>query len=284
MTSNTVAVSSMTEQDQTNYQVHVVLVRTLYERNVGAVARAMTNMGALRLILIGRKCELTIEANHAAASGQTPFENRIEYQTWDEFTANEDPDGIRLCFTARDGRGRLVHDFSETLVRLKTESPVFQENKISGKPVQLYLIFGPEDWGLDAKDLEYGQRSVTIPTYGTNTSLNLAQAVLLALFILRNTWGGEVTQLDGQRNRKRNVGLPNIFPDETLRKWLLTMRYDLSKKKINVYTVIRRMILANAPTQKELRILESVWRQSIRRMSEKIQTTDIPEDPLDQKD
>ena len=253
-----------------HYEINVVLVRPLYERNIGATARAMTNMGASRLILIGRQCELTIEANHAAASGQRPFSERVEYATWDEFTQNEDPDGIRLCFTARDGRGRLVYGFEETLKRLVHESPLFTDNEVSEEnPAQLYLIFGPEDWGLNAKDLEYGQRSVTIPTFGENTSLNLAQAVLLALFILRSTWGGQVTKLDGQRNRKRNVGLPDIFPDESLLKWIKTMGYDLSKKKINVYTVLRRMMLANAPTQKELRILETVLQQSTRLMREK---------------
>lgn len=258
------------------FHVHIVLVRPLYERNIGAVARAMTNMGASRLILIDRKCDLTIEANHAAASGQRPFERRVEYASWQEFTEHENTEeSLRLCFTARDGRGRLVHDFAETLLKLKKENPLFLEQQESvDNPMQLYLIFGPEDWGLDAKDLEYGHRSVTIPTYGPNTSLNLAQAVLLALFILRQSWGGEVTQLDGQRNRKRNVGIPNIFPDETLRKWLTTMRYDLSKKKINVYTVLRRMMLSNAPTQKELRIFETVMQQSIRRMTEKV--TDEP--------
>ncbi len=264
------------------YQINVVLVRPLYERNIGAVARAMTNMGASRYILIGRQCELTIEANHAAASGQKPFQERIEYSNWDEFIANEDPDGIRLCFTARDGRGRLVYDFQETLQRLLHESPLFLEQDVTvDNPAQLYLIFGPEDWGLNAKDLEYGQRAVTIPTFGENTSLNLAQAVLLALYILRTTWGGQVTKLDGQRNRKRQVGLPNIFPDETLLKWITTMGYDLSKKKINVYTVLRRMMLANAPTQKELRILETVMQQSTRLMREKqdLQDQKVETDP-----
>lgn len=266
-----------------HYQINVVLVRPLYERNIGAVARAMTNMGASRLILIERKCELTIEANHAAASGQKPFEERIEYPSWDEFTQNEDPDGIRLCFTARDGRGRLVYDFADTLNRLVTESPLFVEEEITEEnPAQLYLIFGPEDWGLNAKDLEYGQRAVTIPTFGANTSLNLAQAVLLALFILRSNWGGQVTKLDGQRNRKRNVGLPNIFPDATLLKWITTMGYDLSKKKINVYTVLRRMMLANAPTQKELRILETVMQQSTRLMREKQNSEETSQEHLNE--
>lgn len=257
----------MSAKPEVFYQIHVVLVRPLYERNVGAVARAMTNMGASRLILIGRQCELTIEANHAAASGQTPFENRTEYANWDDFVANEDKESLRLCFTARDGRGRLTSNFADTLNILQNENPLMLE-ATTDSPAPLYLIFGPEDWGLNAKDLEYGQRSVSIPTFGTNTSLNLAQAVLLALFILRQTWGGEITPLDGQRNRKRNVAIPHIFPDRTLRNWLLTMGYNLNSKKINVYTVLRRMILSNAPTQKELRIFETVMQQSTRKMKE----------------
>lgn len=44
------------------------------------------------------------------------------------------------------------------------------------------------------------------------------------------------------------------------------MRFDLSKRKVNVYNVLRRMILRNAPSEKEFRILEIALQQSIRRM------------------
>lgn len=245
--------------DQLNFELSVVLVRSLYERNVGATARAMTNMGASRLILIAPQCSFSIEAHQAAASGQGPFNNKIVYKSWDEFFEKE-PEGIRISLTARDGRGRAVEDLASTLIKLKNESPFFQ----SRKTVPVYLFFGPEDVGLSAEDIKLSHFSCSIPTFGENSSLNLAQAVLLALFITRQNWGGTRTRLDGdQKSKKRST---QSFPDQLIKSWLETMGFDLSKRKMNAYTVLRRMLLHNTPTEKESRILEIVLQQNVRKL------------------
>lgn len=255
------------------FSIQVVLVGTLYERNVGAVSRAMANMGAHRLILIGKKCELTFAAQQAAATGQEGLQERTEYENWNSFFSAE-PDGVRIAFTARDGKGRAARDFAEALKFIKEESPFFQstvddaEDESSDKIVPIYCIFGPEDWGLSAQDLELCHVVCCLPTYGPNASLNLAQAVLLALFVLRDQWGGTRTKLDGQQKPKKAQDRDGIFPEQTLRKWLEEMNYDLSSRKTNVFTVLRRMLLHNVPTQKEVRILETVLQQSLRRMKE----------------
>ena len=242
-----------------NFDLSVVLVRSLYERNVGATARAMTNMGATRLILIAPQCSFTIEANQAAASGQKPFENKVIYKSWDEFFQNE-PEGLRISLTARDGRGRAVEDLGTTLIKLKEESPYFQ----GPQTVPVYLFFGPEDVGLNAEDIKLSHYCCSIPTFGENSSLNLAQATLLALFITRQTWGGSRTRLDGdQKSKKRST---QTFPDHLLKSWLEAMGFDLSKRKMNAYTVLRRMLLHNTPTEKESRILEIVLQQNIRKL------------------
>ena len=87
------------------FELHVVLVKTIYESNIGATSRAMSNMGAKKLFLISKQCEITFKAQQAAASGQDAFQNRTEYDSWNDFYKNE-PDGIRIAFSARDGRGR----------------------------------------------------------------------------------------------------------------------------------------------------------------------------------
>lgn len=247
------------------FEIRLVLVRTIYERNIGATSRAMANMGFSRLILIDPKCEITIEAQKAAATGQEALQNRIVYQSWEEFYQKE-PESLRICLTARDGRGRAVRDLAETLNDLRNTAPVFQKD--SDQPVVVHLIFGPEDWGLSASDLELTHFCCSIPTFGDNPSLNLAQAVLLALFILRQAWGGERTRLDGQQPDRRRLTKPQIFPEQTLRSWLTAMGFDISNRRINVYTVLKRMLLQNTPTPKELVILETVLQQSIRKLDE----------------
>nr|BFD64408.1 RNA methyltransferase [Bdellovibrio sp. HM001] len=248
------------------FEVRIVLVRTIYERNVGATSRAMSNMGVEKLILIDPKCELTYEAQQAAATGQTGLQNRTVYSSWDDFLAKE-PESIKVAFTARDGKGRQVRDMEEVFHDIATKSPQFQIS--SDVPYVVHLIFGPEDWGLAGEDLELANFCACIPTFGENWSLNLAQATLLGMFGLRRAWGGNRTKLDGGKVRRVPQGIEGINPEQTLKTWLEEMGFDLTRqRKINVFTVLRRMLLQNTPTKKELVILETVLQQSIRKLRE----------------
>lgn len=243
--------------------LRVVLVRSLYERNVGATSRAMANMGVSKLILISPQCELTIEAQKAAATGQYALQNRTVYSGWSEFYEKE-PRGIQIATTARDGRGRQVEDLADTLSQLKDTHPEF--SKKTDDSIVVHILFGPEDWGLSSEDIQYANHCCSIPIYGDNTSLNLAQATLLALFTFRNVFGGTKAKLEGQQAPRSKQKKPEIFPDETLKQWLSEMNISLSKRKMNIFTVLRRMLLQNAPSEKEFRILEIVLQQSIRKM------------------
>lgn len=248
------------------FEVRIVLVRTIYERNIGATSRAMSNMGVDKLILIDPQCEITFEAQQTAATGQTGLQNRTTYPSWNEFLQQE-PESIKICFTARDGKGRQVRDIGEVLADIKNHAPQFQH--ASETPYLLHLIFGPEDWGLSADDLEHANFCACLPTWGENWSLNLAQATLLGMFSLRSAWGGSRTTLDGGDERRAPQGIEGINPEQTLKTWLEEMGFDLTKqKKINAFTVLRRMLLQNTPTKKELVILETVLQQATRKLRE----------------
>jgi tRNA/rRNA methyltransferase len=244
-----------------DYKINVVLVRPMYPSNIGSVSRAISNMGADRLILIDRKCDLDYSTQQAAASGQEAWQTRTEYTSWDEFYKYEGL-GLRIALTARDGRGRAVRDLKETL------------QKINEFHSSLYLFFGPEDAGLAAEDLTHCHFCTSIPIYGLNSSLNLAQAVLLALFIVRETWGGVPMKLQGEdRHRDQKIESlikeQNLMPEVTLKTWLETLGFDLSKEKTNAFTVLQRMMLHNIPTPQELRMFEAVVQQTIRKLQKK---------------
>lgn len=223
----------------------------------------MANMGARQLILIAPQCEFTMESQKAAATGQAGLQNKIIYSSWEEFYKGE-PRGFQIATTARDGRGRIAEDLQTTLTKIKEQAPEFKKDLDTA--VTFHILFGPEDWGLSSEDIQYANHCCSIPTYGDNTSLNLAQASLLAMFIFRQVFGGQKSILEGQQKPRAQQKKPNIFPDETLRTWLQTMNIDLSKRKMNVFTVLRRMLLQNAPSEKEFRMLEIVLQQSIRKM------------------
>lgn len=248
------------------FEVRIVLVRTIYERNIGSTSRAMSNMGFSKLILVDPQCEITYDAQQAAATGQTGLQNRTTYKSWDEFLEKE-PESIKVAFTARDGKGRQVRDIDDVLADIKDHSPQFQHS--SDEPYTVHLVFGPEDWGLSAEDLEHANFCACLPTFGENWSLNLAQASLLGMFSLRRAWGGDRTKLDGGKSRRAPQGIDGINPEETLKTWLEEMGFDLTRqRKINVFTVLRRMLLQNTPTKKELVILETVLQQATRKLRE----------------
>jgi tRNA/rRNA methyltransferase len=249
-----------------DFEVRIVLVRTLYDRNIGATSRAMSNMGMDNLILIAPACDLTYDAQQAAASGQTALQNRSVYNSWKHFLEQE-PESIKIAFTARDGKGRQVQDISDILDDLVAHAPALQHK--SETPAVIHFIFGPEDWGLSGEDLEHANVCACLPTFGQNWSLNLAQAVLLAMYSLRLKWGGQRTSLNGGKMRRAPQGIEGIDPEKTLYTWLEEMGFDLVRqRKINVFTVLRRMLLQNTPTKKELVILETVLQQSLRKLRE----------------
>ena len=262
------------------YEIRIVLVRSLYDRNIGASSRAMSNMGADQLILIGPQCEITYDAQQAAASGQDGLQNRIVYSSWEEFNKNE-PESIRLAFTARDGQGRSVKDIGDVLNDIQSTHPAC--HKDSRDPLILHLIFGPEDWGLSADDLQQAHFACAIPTFGPNWSLNLAQAVLLALYQTRLSWKGRRTQLTGQRKVKpssvrgekspilkeeNEMNTGEFFPDQAFKLFLEELGFSIENRRIDVFQVFRKMLLRSMPDKQELHVIDVIFRQAARKIKE----------------
>lgn len=248
--------------------LHIILVGSLYDSNVGAVSRAMSNMKAQSLILIRPQCEITYAAQQAAASGQQALQNRRTYANWTDFYRNE-ADGLRIALTARGGRLREVRDLSETLEWCSQNLPQLHEQNLTNFPI--YLVLGPEDAGLSFEDLQQCHHACSIPTFGENTSLNLAQAALLTLFIFRQSSLGKIESTQPRDLSKEGeaadlAGVQNI--DQTLARWLETLGFDIRENQMSAYTVLRRLILHSVPSKKELRTLEVVLHQSIRKLGE----------------
>lgn len=234
-------------------RLRIILVKTLYDSNIGATSRAMANMGVTELILISPQCEVGESAQKAAATGQDALRERREFSDWEQFNRAEPP-GLRLAFTARDGRGRDVRDFQTTLVEL-TKDRDFPS---------IDLVFGPENWGLANEDLDQCHYAVSIPTFGPNPSLNLAQATLLALFVARTSLGSAT----GPRKGNSIDEQPGYLPESLLRSWVETLGFDVDDRRINVHSVVRRLFLHSVPTRQESSALQVILQQSVRKMRE----------------
>lgn len=240
--------------------ITVVLVRPIYPRNIGSASRAIVNMGFSNLILIAPQCELDFEARLGAATGQEPLKNAQIYESWEAFNQHHTK-GVRIAFSTKDGQSRIVLPLMDQLHHFKEHPHLILDN-------QFYFVFGPEDWGLSNHDVSYCHMSVAIPTYGSNPSLNLAQAVLLALYSFRQVFGGTLTDIRQRTNESDFIRESEWFPDASLTKFLISLGFDLSNRRVSAYSILKQYFMRALPTYKEKRLLASVFEQAARKLEE----------------
>lgn len=243
--------------------LQIVLVRTIYSSNIGAVARVMGNMGASRLILIDPRCEVNSKARQSAAGAQKYLAQRLTYDSWDHFYQNEGQ-GVRIGLTRRDGKLRSVVPLPDLLDQLPA--------LLKGQPPQpIYLILGPEDDGLAAEDLSFLNHCASLPHFGQFPSMNLSHAALLGSYLIQE-WiqkrnNNPTMNLNGSCTSSPSS--PLFFPDQAIRDWLDAMGFSLSRRRASAYTTLRRILLHNQPTESELQVLEAILRQNIRKLRER---------------
>ncbi len=151
--------------------VHVVLVEPQESLNIGAVARAMTNLGFCHLHVVTPRAWDRGRAE-ASACGAESFLDGIVFHNSIEDAVAQMQDVI--AFSSRSRKTR-----QEPILL-----PTWATQYISNTPIKVALVFGPEDTGLTNEHLQYCGTIVRIPTSIENTSYNLSQAVLLALYEL----------------------------------------------------------------------------------------------------
>lgn len=152
--------------------VAVVLNKPRYPENIGAVARAVRNMGIGRLIVVAPENfdqeRIRTLATHAACD---VVDKIIRY---DHLQAALAPFQYTVGTTARlGGERQLVTSPAQMAQQL---IPISQVNQVA-------LVFGPEDRGLTNQELRLCHLLVNIPT-ADFSSLNLGHAVMILCYEL----------------------------------------------------------------------------------------------------
>lgn len=149
--------------------VKIVLVEPADEKNVGMVARAMSNFGFAHLVVVTPFAIDRDGARRTACWGAEVIRNMLEVGTLEEALRS-----TRHVFGFRSsaGPGWPV----QYALRDWVERPEFFQHH------PLALVFGPERNGLTKAQASLCSALVTIPTVSSNPSLNLAQAVLVTLY------------------------------------------------------------------------------------------------------
>ncbi len=248
-------------------QITIVLVGSIYPRNIGMAARAMANMGLSRLVVCEPKCDpKSDEGRQGAAGAQEVLKNAEVYKSLNDFLLH-DGEGVRIGLSARDGWMRSPELLQTSLDHLKSSEAYHMDRNY-------FLFFGPEDHGLSMDHLQLMNLVCRLPTYGEVTSLNLSHAVLLTCFIVKEWLAGLPDFKNAKQSAVTGSKIPEskrpvYFPEKTIETWLSTLGFDLSSQKINAAKTLNRIILENAPTHDELRVLEAALQQTIRKLREK---------------
>ncbi|HEY3939467.1 MAG TPA: TrmJ/YjtD family RNA methyltransferase [Bryobacteraceae bacterium] len=153
--------------------LRVVLVEPRNPLNIGAVARAMSNFGFLRLRLV-KPYELAFKEARSAVRSRYILEQAEVFETVAEAVAD--------CTLVAGTTALGNRDLHVPLHRLEAGGQLLREHLLSGPAA---LLFGSEKFGLSNEDMSHCQWMLRIPTRPEHGSMNLGQAVAICLYELR---------------------------------------------------------------------------------------------------
>lgn len=195
------------------YNARIVLVHTTHPGNIGAVARAMKNMGLKQLYLVKPKKFPHERAIWRSASAVDLLDNAVVVETLEEAVADC---GLVVGTSAR-GR-RIPWPLVNPRVCAERVYPELAQHPVA-------LVFGREDRGLTNEELQTCHLHVNIPASEDYTSLNLAMAVQVVCYELRMAQlAGELSSDDMQ---EWDTGFAKAADIERMYEHLETTLVDL---------------------------------------------------------
>lgn len=228
----------------------VVLVDPSLPVNVGAVARAMKNMGYANLRLVTpsvTKEHLSDPARRMSAGSEEILEAAQVYPSLREALSDLQ---LVVGSTARKGKGR---------------NPLLQPKGLPGylekygPDTRLGIVFGREDRGLTNEELDLCNIVLTIPTAPDHSSLNLAQAVLLVCYELAQAEERAALRDSSPRSLASSNELEELFVHA--RKVLLRVGFLDPQNPDRILRALRRVLGRARPDSREVKILRGILRQ-----------------------
>lgn len=153
-------------------QLRVVLVETMGEANLGAVARSMSCFGVQDWWLVRPRRQPSEESKKWACHGRDWLD---QVQHCEQ--VSQALKGIDLSVAVTGKSGKRRHRLVTPAQLLEKVIPRFQLGRVA-------LVFGNEESGLDNQDIAICHWRVKIPTDEVHSSLNLAHAVTVMLYEL----------------------------------------------------------------------------------------------------
>ncbi|MCX6998621.1 MAG: RNA methyltransferase [Kiritimatiellaeota bacterium] len=228
--------------------IRVVLVNPLYASNVGAVCRAMKNMGLADLALVAPRADAgSADAQMWACHATNILKRRREFATLAAAVADC---GLVAGTTARAG-----------LYRGHVRTPRAWAPRLlaASRSARVALVFGPEDSGLTNADLALCTQLVRIPSSPRYASLNLSHAVMVC--------GYELYAATGRFKipPERTPEAPSAMREQMFRMWramLLAIGFMEAPKAGHMMLGLRRIFSRGPLSENDVRILIGIARQT----------------------
>jgi tRNA/rRNA methyltransferase len=225
--------------------LRIIMVRPRGSGNIGSVARAMKNVGAGELAIVGRARTQSFWARAMAVHVGDILADTKCYSSIRDAIA-----GCTLIVgtTCRSGlyrsHSQIPREVAPTIVAAA------QKDKVA-------LLLGPEDHGLSNKDLEHCQLLITIPTHPDYPSLNVAQAAVICLYEL---YVASLSPSRGDRiQRAEAEHVERLF--DIMKTSLLKIGFLDSENPEHMLLAFRRIFGRAGLEEKDVRILTGMFRQ-----------------------
>ncbi len=159
--------------------LRVVLVATRNPLNMGAVARAMSNFGALHLRVV-KPYEKAYREAVSAVGASKVMKEAEEFATV--------PEAIADCTLVVGTTAVGNRDVRQSLLGLREAGQRMREKMEIGR---VALLFGSEKRGLSNEDMSYCHWLLRIPTREEHRSMNLGQAAAVCMYELAKIENGD---------------------------------------------------------------------------------------------
>jgi TrmH family RNA methyltransferase len=224
--------------------IRIVLVDPSHPGNVGAVARAMKNMGLSELVLVRPKEFPSEEATVRASQAADLLERA---RVTDTIAAAIDGCGFVLGTSARPRSANwTVLDPRAAARRAIDES--------AHRPVA--VLFGGERNGLSNDDLAACHALLNVPADPLYESLNLAQAVQIVTWELRMAAGAEPRRLEAEAPPATPEQVANLHAHLAV---VLPQIGFLGERNVaNLGFRLERLLARAVPDEKEVQILRGL--------------------------
>jgi TrmH family RNA methyltransferase len=159
-------------------RVRIVLVSPSGPANVGAVCRAMANLGLSDLVIVAPRCDVHAEAAVAYAAHARAVLDSARM-------VSDIPAALADCVRSYATSSKLGLYRRQAAIT-PVEAAAEAVRVAAGGPVA--FVFGREDYGLKTEELLHFDRIVSIPADESYPVLNLAAAATVVCYELRRAW------------------------------------------------------------------------------------------------